>query len=132
MSNINTIDVYCTSIVFVLVGDIMVLKMTSKYGSTYKLDDCFDYDNGITLRIDLLPPLDSHDIDFYIIKYITDDGKIFESGKLYLCHKDNLPNHIQDRLTKPLYRTDTLKIKIQGYNKQDDCILYNSLIYLNF
>lgn len=99
-----------------------VISISTKFDKYVKTNVQINEVNPTVLKIKILPPLKSVDVDYYIIQYVDKMNRRYESKKLYIDSDD----YIVDKLTKPLLQSTELNVIVGGYCNSEDNALYKS------
>lgn len=98
------------------------ININTKSEKYVKTDVQIDELNPVLLRVKVLPPLKSIDVDYYIIQYVDRQNRRYESKKLYADDDD----YIVDELSKVLIKTTELIVTVMGFCSTESGALYKS------
>lgn len=99
-----------------------VIDISTKSEKYVKTNIQINEISPVFLKIKVLPPLDSIDVDYYIIQYVDRQNRRYESKKLY----SDSDKCITDELTKVLLKTTELNVTVCGYCNSENNALYKS------
>lgn len=98
------------------------ININTKSEKYVKTDVQINEFNPVFLRVKVLPPLKSIDVDYYIIQYVDRQNRRYESKKLYVDADD----YIVDELSKVLIKTTELNVTVMGFCNAESGALYKS------
>ena len=91
------------------------VTINTEVSRRYKTDIVMGESNSVSLKIKIVPPLDSEEIDYDLVHYMDANNRKFISRQLYLTDD----GYIIDTLLRNMLLTTELSLIVKGYNSDE-------------
>jgi len=91
------------------------VTINTEVSRRYKTDIIMGESNSVSLKIKIISPLNSEEIDYYLVHYMDANNRKFISRQLYLTED----GYIIDTLLRNMLLTTELSLIVKGYNSDE-------------